>query len=37
MGSESNITCAGLLTSKGKLTPFAQVMVTLSKEEKIKL
>jgi len=37
MGSLSDITCAESSTSKGQLTPFAQVMVTLSKEEEIKL
>jgi len=37
MGSISDIPCAGSSTSKGHLTPFAQVMVTLSKEEEIKL
>lgn len=37
MSSGSDITCAGSSTSKGKLTPFAQVMVTLSKEEEIRL
>lgn len=37
MGSGSDITCAGSSTSKGKLTPFTQVMVTLSKEEEIRL
>lgn len=37
MGSGSDITCVGSSTSKGKLTPFAQVMVTLSKEEEIRL
>jgi transposase len=37
MGSGSDITCAGSSTSKSKLTPFAQVMVTLSKEEEIRL
>ena len=36
MGSGSDITCAGSSTSQGKRTPFAQVMVTLSKEEEIK-
>ena len=37
MGPGSDITCVGSSTSKGKLTPFAQVMVTLSKEEEIGL
>lgn len=37
MDSGSAITCAGSATSKGKLTPFAQVMVTLTKEEHIRL
>jgi hypothetical protein len=37
MGSGSDITCAGSSTGKDKLTPFAQVMVTLSKEEEIRL
>ncbi len=37
MGSGSDITCVGLATSQGKLTPFAQVLVTLTKEEHIKL
>ena len=37
MGSGSDITCAGSSTSNGKLTPFAQVMVTLSKAEEIRL
>jgi transposase len=37
MGSISDITCAKSSTSKGQLTPFAQVMVTLSKEDEIKL
>ena len=37
MGSLSDIPCAESSTSKGQLTPFAQVMVTLSKEEEIKL
>ena len=37
MDSGSDITCAGSATSKGKLTPFAQVMVTLTKEEHIRL
>ena len=37
MGSGSDITCVGSSTSKGKLTPFAQVMVTVSKEEEIRL
>lgn len=37
MGSGSDIICAGSSTSKGQPTPFAQVMVTLSKEEHIRL
>ncbi len=37
MGSGSDITCVGSATSKGKLTPFAQVLVTLTKEEHIQL
>jgi hypothetical protein len=34
MGSGSDIPCAGSSTSKGRLTPFAQVMVTLSKKDR---
>ncbi|ACV33545.1 transposase IS66 [Candidatus Accumulibacter phosphatis] len=37
MGSGSDISYAGPSTSNGKPTPFAQVMVTLSKEAEIKL
>ena len=37
MDSGSDITCAGSATSQGKLKPFAQVMVTLTKEEHIRL
>ncbi len=37
MDSGSDLSCAGSATSKGKLTPFAQVMVTLTKEEHVRL
>jgi uridine kinase len=37
MGSGSDISCAGPSTSNGKPTPFAQVLVTLTKEAEIKL
>jgi transposase len=37
MSSGSDITCVASATSKGKLAPFAQVLVTLTKEEHIQL
>ncbi len=37
MDSGSDLSCAGSATSKGKLTPFAQVMLTLTKEEHVRL
>jgi transposase len=37
MSSGSDITCVASATSKGKLAPFAQVLVTLTKEEHIHL
>ena len=37
MDCGSDITCAGSGTSQGKLAPFAQVLVTLTKEEHIRL
>ena len=37
MESGSEILCEGSVASKGKMTPFAQVFVTLTKEEEIRL
>jgi len=37
MGFGSDITCAGSASSNGKLTPFAEVMLTLRKEEESRL